>query len=98
MNLSKLWEMVEDRGAWRAASRGLQRVGHSLRDWTTTSSRGWGRQVESTLLPQTHIPPCVGPDPNYHPYWPLETPGKGPSVFTSGTQAHSTTGGVRTRG
>ena len=24
MNLSRLWEMVEDRGAWRAASMGSQ--------------------------------------------------------------------------
>ena len=23
MNLSKLWEMVEDRGAWRAAAHGI---------------------------------------------------------------------------
>ena len=27
-SLSKLWEMVKDRGAWRAAFHGLQRVGH----------------------------------------------------------------------
>ena len=37
MNLSKLWEIVKDRGAWRAAvhgaaksqSMGTQRVGHN---------------------------------------------------------------------
>ena len=28
MSLSKLWEMVKDREIWRAASMGLQRVGH----------------------------------------------------------------------
>ena len=28
MNLSKLQELVMDREAWRAASIGLQRVGH----------------------------------------------------------------------
>ena len=28
MNLSKLWEKVKDREAWRAAVTGLQRVGH----------------------------------------------------------------------
>ena len=30
MNLSKLWEIVEDRGAWHAAVHGVQRVGHDL--------------------------------------------------------------------
>ena len=30
MNLSKLWEIVKDWGAWRAAVHGSQRVGHNL--------------------------------------------------------------------
>ena len=30
MNLSKLWEIVKDRGAWYAAVLGVQRVGHDL--------------------------------------------------------------------
>ena len=30
MNLSKLWEIVEDRGAWHAAVHWLQRVRHDL--------------------------------------------------------------------
>ena len=29
MNLSKLWEIVKDREAWRVQSMGLQRVGHN---------------------------------------------------------------------
>ena len=30
VNLSKLREMVEDRGAWRAAMRGVKRIEHDL--------------------------------------------------------------------
>ena len=32
MNLSKLWERVEDREAWCAAAHGTQRVRHNLVD------------------------------------------------------------------
>ena len=30
MDLSKLWEIVKNRGAWRALVHGLQRVKHNL--------------------------------------------------------------------
>ena len=30
MNLSKLWEIVEDRGAWCTALHEVERVGHDL--------------------------------------------------------------------
>ena len=30
MNLSKLWEIVEDRGAWYATIHGVEKVGHNL--------------------------------------------------------------------
>ena len=30
MSLTKLWEIAKDRGAWRAAAYGSQRVRHSL--------------------------------------------------------------------
>ena len=30
MSMRKLWEMVNDRGAWYAAVHGLQRVEHDL--------------------------------------------------------------------
>ena len=37
MNLGKLWEMVRNREAWRAAVRGVAKSCTRLRDWTTTS-------------------------------------------------------------
>ena len=36
MNLSKLWEIVEDRGAWNAAIHGFAKSWTWLNDWTTT--------------------------------------------------------------
>ena len=30
MGLSKLWEIVKDRGAWHAAVHGIKRIGHDL--------------------------------------------------------------------
>ena len=36
VNLSKLWEMVEDRRAWHAAVPGLTKSQKRLSDWTTT--------------------------------------------------------------
>ena len=32
MNLSKLWDIVEDRGAWRAAVHGVEKSGTQLND------------------------------------------------------------------
>ena len=37
MNLSKLWETVEDRGAWCAAFHGVTKSRTRLSDWTTTT-------------------------------------------------------------
>ena len=37
MNLSKLWEMVKDRGTWHAAVHGVAKSWTWLSDWTTTN-------------------------------------------------------------
>ena len=37
VTLSKLWEIVEDRGAWHASVRGV-RVGHDIAEVTTKFS------------------------------------------------------------
>ena len=36
MNLSKLWEIVEDREGWHAAVHGITKSRIRLGDWTTT--------------------------------------------------------------
>ena len=45
MNLSKLWEIVEDRGAWDTAVHGVTKSQTWLTDWTTKNqiitSRKW---------------------------------------------------------
>ena len=38
MNLSKLWETVEDRGSWHAAVQGVTKSWTWLMDWTTTTN------------------------------------------------------------
>ena len=44
MNLSKLWEIVEDRGAWHPAAHGVVKSRIWLSDWTASSSSlGLGR-------------------------------------------------------
>ena len=37
MNLSKLWEIVKDRGSWQAIVHGVTKNWTRLRDWTKTT-------------------------------------------------------------
>ena len=39
MSLSKLWEIVKDRGAWHAAVHGVAKNQTWLSDWTTTADK-----------------------------------------------------------
>ena len=48
MNLSKLWEMVEDREAWHAVVHGVTKSQTQLTDWTTTK-RGNTAQLHKEL-------------------------------------------------
>ena len=40
MNLSELWEILEDRGAWHAAVHGVSKSRTRLNDWTTAIEQG----------------------------------------------------------
>ena len=40
MNLSNLWEIVKDRGVWRAIVLGISKTWTQLNDWTATTM--WG--------------------------------------------------------
>ena len=55
MNLSKVWEIVEDRGAWCTAVHGVAKSRTWLSEWTTTKAINclgciWGFKRVPTLL------------------------------------------------
>ena len=57
MNLSKLRETVEDRGAWRTAVHGVSKSWTRLRDSTTTLKLGYESSClrhQSPLFPRSY--------------------------------------------
>ena len=60
MNLSKLWEIVKNRGAWRAAVHGVSKSQIWLSDWTTTTKLHtlWNNWL-ACLCPSRTVGPFV---------------------------------------
>ena len=65
MNLSRLWGMAEDKGAWHAAVHGITKSWTQLSNWTTTIGHNLGDDKSSSpppdLVYQNHLQilPCV---------------------------------------
>ena len=59
MNLGRLWETAEDRGAWHALVHGVTKIWTQLSNWTTATiepSMVHRKEVEETVLAQDPEP------------------------------------------
>ena len=57
MSLSKLWELVMDREAWRAAAHGVTKSQTQLSDWTEMLAPGLPVPLWLSLLGPSPLPP-----------------------------------------
>ena len=65
MNLSKLWELVMNREAWRTAVHGVRKSQTRTRDWTTTGNwiphaTTWKKKRKNIPCAETKTKTCCG--------------------------------------
>ena len=63
MSLSKLREMVKDRGAWHAAVHGVAKSQTHLSDWTTTQNERFRKYLSTISCPTPKHPIYDPPSP-----------------------------------
>ena len=60
MNLSRLREIVEDRGAWCAVVRGVPKSQTQLSNWTTTTATNWEGAMADRMCQKCFVKFCAG--------------------------------------